>query len=81
MQNVQAVRQEAESGEREGVFLKWGLIPSWAKEPDIGNSLANARADTVSEEPAAWVTKPSRQGCTRRSSLTPACDWLPTLAA
>jgi putative SOS response-associated peptidase YedK len=33
-------------------MLKWGLIPTWAKEPGIGNKLANARADTVAEKPA-----------------------------
>src|SRR3954453_17218953 len=33
-------------------MLKWGLIPSWAKEPKIGNSLENARADTVAEKPS-----------------------------
>jgi putative SOS response-associated peptidase YedK len=51
-QPVLAVRVDASSGEREGVMLKWGLIPSWAKEPGIGNSLTNARADTVAEKPA-----------------------------
>jgi putative SOS response-associated peptidase YedK len=51
-QPVLAVRLEPESGEREGTLLKWGLIPSWAKEPGIGNSLANARAETVAEKPA-----------------------------
>src|SRR5215831_397302 len=49
---VLAVRLEPERGEREATFLKWGLIPSWAKEPGIGNNLANARADTVAEKPA-----------------------------
>ena len=51
-QPVLAVRLDQASGEREGVMLKWGLIPSWAKEPGIGNSLANARADTVADKPA-----------------------------
>jgi putative SOS response-associated peptidase YedK len=51
-QQVLAVRIVPDSGEREGTLLKWGLIPSWAKEPGIGNSLANARADTVAEKPA-----------------------------
>src|SRR6516162_6206100 len=50
-QPVLAVRQDP-SGELEGLLLKWGLIPSWAKEPGIGNSLANARADTVATKPA-----------------------------
>jgi putative SOS response-associated peptidase YedK len=51
-QPVLAVRFDRESGEQEGTLLKWGLIPSWAKEPSIGNNLANARADTVAEKPA-----------------------------
>lgn len=31
-------------------FLYWGLIPSWAKDPTIGNKLCNARAETLSEK-------------------------------
>lgn len=33
-------------------LFRWGLIPSWAKDPKIGNSLINARAETVAEKPA-----------------------------
>jgi putative SOS response-associated peptidase YedK len=33
-------------------LLKWGLIPSWAKDPKIGNKMINARAETVAEKPA-----------------------------
>lgn len=32
--------------------LKWGLIPSWAKDETIGNKLINARAETLSEKPS-----------------------------
>jgi putative SOS response-associated peptidase YedK len=32
--------------------LRWGLIPSWAKDPSIGNRLINARAETVAEKPS-----------------------------
>jgi putative SOS response-associated peptidase YedK len=32
--------------------LRWGLIPSWAKDPATGNRLINTRAETVSEKPA-----------------------------
>jgi putative SOS response-associated peptidase YedK len=32
--------------------LKWGLVPSWAKEPGIGSGMINARAETVAEKPA-----------------------------
>jgi putative SOS response-associated peptidase YedK len=51
-QPVLSVRIDPASGEREGIMLKWGLIPSWAKDAKIGNSLANARAETVAEKPA-----------------------------
>jgi putative SOS response-associated peptidase YedK len=37
---------------RELVWLRWGLIPSWAKDPAIGNRLINARAETAAEKPA-----------------------------
>jgi len=33
-------------------LLKWGLIPSWAKDPKIGNRLINARAETIDEKPS-----------------------------
>lgn len=33
-------------------LFKWGLIPAWAKDPKIGNSLINARGETVAEKPA-----------------------------
>lgn len=33
-------------------YFRWGLIPSWAKEPSIGNKLINARAETLLEKPS-----------------------------
>jgi putative SOS response-associated peptidase YedK len=33
-------------------MLRWGLVPSWAKDPKIGHSLINARAETITEKPA-----------------------------
>jgi putative SOS response-associated peptidase YedK len=33
-------------------FFVWGLIPSWAKDPSIGNRLINARAETLAEKPS-----------------------------
>lgn len=31
---------------------RWGLVPSWAKDPRIGASMINARSETVLEKPA-----------------------------
>ncbi len=31
---------------------RWGLIPSWANDPAIGNRMINARAESLSEKPA-----------------------------
>lgn len=38
--------------ERSLQFLRWGLIPSWAKDPAIGHKLINARAETIAEKPS-----------------------------
>src|SRR5437867_633893 len=50
-QQVLAVRQD-ENVRPRAHWLRWGLIPSWAKEKKIGASLINARADTVANKPA-----------------------------
>ena len=50
-QLVACIRTNPASIEREGVFLWWGLIPSWAKDPKIGMQLINARAETLAEKP------------------------------
>jgi putative SOS response-associated peptidase YedK len=51
-QPVAAVRIVPDSGQRQFVLLKWGLVPSWAKDPAIGSRLINARAESVAEKPA-----------------------------
>ena len=48
--NVIAVRHGAEGNET--AALRWGLIPSWAKDPAVGRKLANARAETAHEKPS-----------------------------
>jgi putative SOS response-associated peptidase YedK len=49
-QNVLAIREQA--GKIQLCKLRWGLIPSWSKDPKIGASLINARAETVAEKPS-----------------------------
>jgi putative SOS response-associated peptidase YedK len=45
-------RDEPEVVERRLRTLRWGLVPSWAKDRTIGNRLINARLETVHEKPA-----------------------------
>ncbi len=33
-------------------FMKWGLIPFWAKDPKIGHKMINARAETLAQKPS-----------------------------
>ncbi len=33
-------------------LLKWGLIPSWSKDPKIGYRMINARAETLADKPS-----------------------------
>ena len=49
-QPVVAVREWG--GRREVVLLRWGLVPSWAKDVSIGNRMINARSETAYEKPA-----------------------------
>ena len=39
-------------GKHTADFFVWGLIPSWAKDPSIGNRLINARGETLAEKPS-----------------------------
>jgi putative SOS response-associated peptidase YedK len=70
---VPVVRENAD-GERECVLLRWGLIPSWAKDPAIGSRMINARAETVVDKPAY------RAAFRKRRCLVPAngfYEWKP----
>ena len=51
-QLVAAVRVTPDANGRELVPLKWGLIPSWSKDPKIATSCINARGETVATKPA-----------------------------
>lgn len=51
-QPIAAVRAVPAGSGRELALLRWGLIPSWSKDPAIGNRLINARAETAPEKPS-----------------------------
>ena len=54
--------QGARFAQRELVFLHWGLVPSWADDPKIGNRMINARAETAAEKPS-FRTAMRRRRC------------------
>jgi putative SOS response-associated peptidase YedK len=49
-QNVAAI--QLQDGHRQLSLLHWGLIPSWADDPSIGNRMINARAEGVADKPS-----------------------------
>ncbi len=40
------------TGDREFKLMRWGLVPSWAKDLSIGSRMINARAETLAEKPS-----------------------------
>ncbi|HQR79638.1 MAG TPA: SOS response-associated peptidase [Actinomycetota bacterium] len=59
-------RQTDDGIQRQLRTAKWGLVPSWAKDPKIGNRLINARIETAAEKPSF------RRAWTKRRCLLPA---------
>ena len=51
-QEVLVVVQDSAIATRLARRHRWGLIPSWAKDPAIGNQLINAQAETAATKPA-----------------------------
>ena len=51
-QEVLVVVQDPATATRQAQRHRWGLIPSWAKDPAIGNQLINAQAETAALKPA-----------------------------
>jgi len=49
---TQPVAVVPNDGKNQLDFYNWGLIPSWAKDADIGSRMINARAETLAEKPS-----------------------------
>ena len=70
--NIAPTQQVAVISDREPKTLsmmKWGLIPSWAKDPKIGSRMINARSETAHEKPSF------RTAFKRRRCLIPASGY------
>jgi putative SOS response-associated peptidase YedK len=52
--------------ERQLRTARWGLVPSWAKDPSVGSRMINARMETLAEKPAY------RRAFAKRRCLVPA---------
>ncbi|OEV28256.1 hypothetical protein AN219_21055 [Streptomyces nanshensis] len=63
---LEAVDRETGVVERQLRPLRWGLVPFWAKSPDTGAKMINARMETVHEKPAY------RRAFAKRRCLLPA---------
>jgi len=51
-QSLATVTVTPQQIQRQFQFMRWGLIPSWAKDMKIGSKMINARSETVAEKPA-----------------------------
>ena len=65
-QTTGVVRLKPMDGGRELAALRWGLVPSWAKDVQTGATLINARADTLAAKPSF------REAFQKRRCLVPA---------
>ncbi len=64
-QDVAVIRNDPRK-RRQLSLVRWGLVPSWAKEISIGSRMINARSETVAEKPSF------RAAFQRRRCLIPA---------
>lgn len=69
MQQVPVVRTSRSAGGRVVDAARWGLTPSWSKDPKAGARMINARVETVATSPAY------RAAFARRRCLVPADGW------
>jgi len=56
-------------GHRELRAVRWGLVPSWAKDVSVGNRMLNARVESLTDKPAF------KKAAASRRCLVPADGW------
>jgi putative SOS response-associated peptidase YedK len=77
-QRVPVIRQNPKEPIRELSLVRWGLIPSWARDPSVAAKMINARSETAGTKPAF------RDALKSRRCLIPAdafYEWLRTRKA
>ncbi len=51
-QTVPVFRQDPYEPVRRASLMRWGLVPSWAKDTSVGYKMINAHSETAAEKPA-----------------------------
>jgi putative SOS response-associated peptidase YedK len=51
-QPIPVIRQNPKEPVRELSLMRWGLIPSWARDPSVAARMINARSETAATKPA-----------------------------
>jgi len=77
-QPIPVIRQNPTKPTRELLLVRWGLIPSWAKDPSVAAKMINARSETADTKPAF------RDALKSRRCLIPAdgfYEWMRTGSA
>jgi putative SOS response-associated peptidase YedK len=71
------IRLNRDTGEREIILMRWGLVPYWSRDARIGLRTINAKAETITRAPAF------REAIKYRRCLVPAdafYEWVKTNA-
>lgn len=66
---VARTRENSAAEGRSLELARWGLVPSWAKDPSVGSRMFNARSETVAEKPSF------RAAFAKRRCLVPASGY------
>ena len=60
-QPIPVIRQNPKEPVRELSLVRWGLIPSWSKDPSVAARMINARSETAATKPAFRDSLKSRR--------------------